>query len=98
MDIFNLTNDPFEFIESEGLFLTPENTDDLNLDDELKDILSIPSSNSRLLPQSSPLRPIDLPSYRKHYGLLTFYQYRIPILFRLVIYLIFVDMNFIRLF
>lgn len=92
MDIFNLTSDPFEFIESEGLFLTPENNEDLDLDDELKDILSIQSSNFRQ-PQSSPLRPVDLPSYRKHYGLLTFYQYRIPILFRFVHELTSVDMS-----
>ena len=79
MDLFH---DPLEFIESEGLFLPSENPENLNLDDELNDILSDPIQNSRSLPQSSPLRPIDLPSYRKHYGLLTFYQYRIPILFR----------------
>jgi hypothetical protein len=78
----DLLNDPLEFIESEGLFLAPENHENINLDDELNDILSIPTQNTRSLPQSSPLRPIDLPSYRKHYGLLTFYQYRIPILFR----------------
>lgn len=86
MDIFNLTNDPFEFIESEGLVLTSENNDDdLDLDDELKDILSTQTSTCQQLQSSHLLRPIDLPSYRKHYGLLTFYQYRIPILFRLVI-------------
>jgi len=84
MDIFNLTNDPFEFIENEGHFHFPENNIDCNLDDELNNILLIQPSNSRQL-QSSPLRPIDLPSHRKHYGLLTFYRYRIPILFRFVI-------------
>jgi hypothetical protein len=84
MDIFNLTNDPFEFIESEGLFLSPETNDDCNLDDELNDILLIQPSDFQQ-PQSSLLRPIDLPSHRKHYGLLTFYRYRIPILFRFVI-------------
>ena len=81
MDLFNFSTDPFEFIESEGLFLNSEKDDGLNFADDLEDILSIPISNPRQL-QSSPLRPIDLPSYRKHYGLLTFYQYRIPILFR----------------
>lgn len=81
MDLFNSNTDPFEFIESEGLFLTSENIDERNFDDELEEILSIPISTPRQL-QTSPLRPIDLPSYRKHYGLLTFYQYRIPILFR----------------
>jgi len=84
MDIFNLDNDPFEFIESEGQFLSSENNIDCNLDDELNDILSNKPTNSRE-PQSSPLRPIDLPSHRKHYGLLTFYRYRIPIIFRFVI-------------
>ncbi|CAF0890633.1 unnamed protein product [Adineta steineri] len=82
MDIFNLGNDPFEFIESEGQFLPPETTDNYNLDDELNDILTAKPSNISQI-QSSPLRPIDLPSHRKHYGLLTFYRYRIPILFRL---------------
>lgn len=84
MDIFNLTNDPFEFIENEGYFLSSENNVDPILDDELNDILSIPLSNPQQ-PQSSLLRPIDLPSHRKHYGLLTFYRYRIPILFRFLI-------------
>jgi len=83
MDIFNF-NDPFEFIESEGNFLSSETNVDYNLDDELNDILLIQPSTTQQL-QSSPLRPIDLPSHRKHYGLLTFYRYRIPILFRFVI-------------
>ena len=83
MDIFNLINDPFEFIEDEGHFLTSENNDDCNFDDELNDILLTKSTTSQQ-PQSSPLRPIDLPSHRKHYGLLTFNRYRIPIIFRFV--------------
>lgn len=81
MDLCNFSTDPFAFIESEDFFFNSEKNDGLNLADELEEILSIPVSNPRPL-QSSPLRPIDLPSYRKHYGLLTFYQYRIPILFR----------------
>lgn len=81
MDLFNLSSDPFEFIESEGLFLDSTKNEELNFTDELEEILSIPIVTPRQL-HSSPLRPIDLPSYRKHYGLLTFYQYRIPILFR----------------
>jgi hypothetical protein len=90
MDIFNLTNDPFEFIENEGHFLSSQITDDYNLNDELSDILLTKSSNSQQL-QSSPLRPIDLPSYRKHYGLLTFNRYRIPILFRFEMRINFID-------
>ncbi|CAF1325159.1 unnamed protein product [Rotaria sordida] len=82
MDIFNLNTDPFEFIENEGHLFCQETINDFNFDDELNDILLTKSSYSQQI-QLSPLRPIDLPSHRKHYGLLTFYQYRIPILFRL---------------
>ncbi|CAF2866913.1 unnamed protein product [Rotaria sp. Silwood2] len=82
MDIFNISNDSFEFIESEGHLFCEETTNDFNFDDELNDILLTKSSCSQQI-QLSPLRPIDLPSHRKHYGLLTFYQYRIPIIFRL---------------
>ena len=84
MNLSNLSNDSFEFIENEGHLFCSENIGDCNLDDELNDILFPKSSNSQQI-QISPLRPIDLPSHRKHYGLLTFYQYRIPILFRLVL-------------
>lgn len=83
MDIFNLTNDPLEFIENEGFFLSSDTNIDTILDDELNDILSTQPINSSQQPiHSSLLRPIDLPSHRKHYGLLSFYRYRIPIIFR----------------
>jgi hypothetical protein len=97
MDIFNLTTDPFEFIESEGNILSSEINDDYNLDDELTDILLTKSTNCQQI-QSSPLRPIDLPSYRKHYGLLTFNRYRIPIVFRFVIKIILINIYFHVLF
>ncbi|CAF4016002.1 unnamed protein product [Rotaria magnacalcarata] len=82
MDIFNFINDPFEYIESEGLFFCSDNNVECNFDNELNDILLTRSTQSQEI-HSSPLRPIDLPSHRKHYGLLSFYQYRIPIVFRL---------------
>lgn len=34
-------------------------------------------------------RPIDFPSIKKHYGLATFFDYQIPIIYRLVIYNLF---------
>ena len=80
MDLFNMPLDPFDIIESESLFVPTENP----LDDDLNDLIfNQPSTetNTRCF-QSSFLRPIDLPSHRKHYGLLSFYHYRIPILFR----------------
>lgn len=84
MDINNFINDSFELIESEGRILGSDNTNEFNFDDEFNDILLNRLSEPQQI-HSSPLRPIDLPSHRKHYGLLTFYQYRIPIVFRLVL-------------
>lgn len=83
MDLCSLGDDPFEFIEREGQFLPTDITTDSNLDDELPDIVLAKLPNT-CQPQPSPSRPIDLPSHRKHYGLLTFFRYRIPILFRWV--------------
>ena len=85
MDILNLNDDSFEFIECEGHFSYSEITDTCNFDDELNDILFPQPSNCPQL-QLSPLRPIDLPSHRKHYGLLSFYQYHIPIIYRYAIF------------
>ncbi|CAF0754169.1 unnamed protein product [Adineta ricciae] len=82
MDLCNLIDDPFDFIECQGQFPPSETMADGNLDDELNDIL-LNRAPSISQTQPSLLRPIDLPSHRKHYGLLTFYRYRIPILFRL---------------
>jgi hypothetical protein len=85
MDMFN---DAFEFIESEGHLFSTEATDNNDINDEINDILLTRPSTIQQS-QSSPLRPIDLPSHRKHYGLLTFCTYRIPILFRFVVELFF---------
>ena len=88
MDILNISPDPFEFIESEGLFLSAEN----QFEEELNDLfLNQPSPDTNRSCHSSLLRPMDLPSHRKHYGLLTFYHYRIPILFRFEFVFLFVE-------
>jgi hypothetical protein len=78
--------DPFELIDND------EHTqsisiydDDCTIDDEINDVLLHRSMNRRRI-ELSPLRPIDLPSHRKHYGLLTFFNLRIPIIFRFEIY------------
>ena len=73
--------DSFEFIESEGHF---QPSDDVEQNEEIENLLlqhtnlnpSISSTSSTMI------RSIDLPSHRKHYGLLTFLNTRIPILFR----------------
>ena len=84
MDTFDLFNEPFEFLEGEGNFLPIETTEDeCDITTELNDILLDRPASSQPVP--TPLaRPIDLPSQRKHYGLLTFSTFRIPMLFRCV--------------
>ena len=69
----------FDLIETDG-----EETNEIkNHRDELWDFPlhhSTPSF-SRLQPAALP-RPIDLPSRKKHYGLLTFLDSQLPIIYR----------------
>ena len=82
MDLFNSFPDPFECIDSEGHLQSLDmHTDTTEIDDEIDEIL-LNRSTTTQAPQASPLRPVDLPSHRKHYGLLTFFTDRIPIIFR----------------
>ena len=81
MDVLPSFIDSLEFIESEGHFQT---SDDAEQNEEIDNLLlqhtnlnpSIDSTPSKVAPA------VDLPSHRKHYGLLTFFNSRIPILFR----------------
>lgn len=73
--------DSFEFIESEGHF---QPSDDVEQNEEIENLLLQHTNLNPSISSTSltTTRSIDLPSHRKHYGLLTFLNTRIPILFR----------------
>jgi hypothetical protein len=67
-------NDDFDFIDNDMKY-------DNSIDDDQKDIFDFPHLHSTpSLPQ--PIRPIDFPSIKNHYGILTFFDEQLPIIYR----------------
>ncbi|CAF3080657.1 unnamed protein product [Rotaria socialis] len=72
-------DDDFDFINNDMECVSSNN-------DHQKDILDFPlfHSTPSLARSKQPMRPVDFPSIQKHYGIVTFFDRQMPIIYRLI--------------